>query len=146
MNRLIIAALYLLAGLMLLGFFNSGLALTGPAVVALLLVVVLPAGIATRLLLKQPSAKAVQQRQQDLRMNTIESEILRIARLHQGKLTLVEIVSDLAISTDEAKAAADSLVHKEIADLEITDSGVLVYTFYDLRHLHEKSSARGLLE
>lgn len=146
MNRLIIAALYLLAGLMLLGFFNSGLALTGPAVVALLLVVVLPAGFATRMLLKRPSAQALQQRQQHLRMNTIESEILRIARVHQGKLTLVEIVSDLAISTDEAKAAADSLVHKEIADLEITDSGVLVYTFYDLRHLHEKSSARGLLE
>lgn len=146
MNKLIIAALYLLAALMLLGFFNSGLELTAPAIVALLLVVVLPAGFATRMLLKQPNAKVLQQRQQNLRMNTIESEILRIAQLHQGKLTLVEIVSDLAISTDEAKSAADSLVHKEIADLEITNSGVLVYTFHDLRHLHEKSSARGLLE
>ncbi|HEY0673772.1 MAG TPA: hypothetical protein VGD27_15950 [Longimicrobiales bacterium] len=146
MNKLVIAALYLLAGFMLLGFVNSGLALTGSAIVALLLVVVLPAGFATRMLLSQQNPKALQQRQQNLRMNTIESEILRIAQLHQGKLTLVEIVSDLAISTDEAKSAADSLVHKEIADLEITESGVLVYTFHDLRHLHEKSSARGLLE
>jgi hypothetical protein len=131
---------------MLLGFVNSGLGLSAASIVALLLGVALPAGIATRMVLRRPQAKALEARQHDLRMNTIESEILRIARSHHGRLTLVEIVSELAISSTEAKAAADSLVHKEIADLEITESGVLVYTFHDLRHLHEKSSARGLLE
>ena len=35
---------------------------------------------------------------------------------------------------------------RELAEIEITDSGLLVYTFDDVRRLSEKESARGLLE
>jgi hypothetical protein len=71
---------------------------------------------------------------------------LRIAQSHSGRLTIVEMVAELAIKPEEAKLAVDSLVRQEIADIEITDSGVLVYVFHDIRLLHEKPSARGILE
>jgi hypothetical protein len=138
--------LYLLAAFMLLGFVRSGLVLNVTTIIALLLTVILPAGLATHLLLSRSKTKRVQLHQGELRMRTIEAEILRIAQLHSGRLTIVEIVSGLAIKPEEAKLAVDSLVRQEIADIEITDSGVLVYVFHDIRLLHEKSSARGLLE
>lgn len=147
MNKLTGAILlYVLAAFMLLGFFSSGMQLTASAIFALLITVVLPAGVATRLLIQRNQQPRVEQHKHDLRMRTIEAEILRIAASHKGKLTLVEIVTELAVAPEEAKTAADSLVRQEIADIEITESGVLVYAFHDLKHLHEKSSSRGLLE
>jgi hypothetical protein len=140
------ALLYLLAAFMLLGFVRSGMTMNVTTGIALLLTVVLPAGIATRLLLSRSKAARIQQHQDDLRMRTIEAEVLRIAQLHSGKLTIVEMVAELAITPEEAKLAVDSLVRQEIADIEITKSGVLVYAFHDIRLLHEKSSARGMLE
>jgi hypothetical protein len=143
---LVPAALYGLAGFLSLGFLRSDLGLTLPVLVALGLGVVVPIAVATRLLLAPGRETQRRLRQAGLRQRTIEAEILRIARHHTGKLTLVEIVSELAVTPDEAKTAADSLVHQQLADLEITESGVIVYVFHDIRHLDEKQSARGLLE
>jgi hypothetical protein len=140
------AALYGLAGFLSLGFFRSDLGLTLPVLVALGLGVVVPIAVATRLLLAPGRETQRRERQTELRQRTIEAEVLRIARHHAGKLTLVEIVSELAVTPAEAKTAADSLVHQQLADIEITDSGVIVYVFPDVRHLGEKESARGLLE
>ena len=39
-----------------------------------------------------------------------------------------------------------SLVHQGIADIEVTDSGVLVYAFHDVQKLGEKSSSRDVLD
>lgn len=140
------ALLCLLSAFMLLGFLRADIAPSAATIIAFLLTVLLPAGIATRLLLNRTNTLKVQERQDSLRMRTIEAEILRIAQLNQGKLTIVEMVSQLAVTPDEAKRAADSLARQELADIEITESGVLVYAFRDVRLLHEKPSARGLLE
>ena len=140
------AALYGLAGFLLLGFLRSDLGLTAASVVALGIGVVVPAAIATRLLLRPGREEQRRLKQSDLRQRTIEAEILRIAGHHGGKVTLVEIVRELAVTPEEAKTAADSLVHQQIGDLEITESGVIVYVFHDIRHLGEKESARGVLE
>jgi hypothetical protein len=86
------------------------------------------------------------QKQSELRSRTVEAEVLRIAKPHNGKLTIVEIVTELAITPEEAQTAVDSLVRKQVADIEVTDSGVLVYTFYDIKHLPEKQSSRNILE
>jgi hypothetical protein len=138
--------LYVLAAFMLLGFISSGMPLSASAIAALLITVALPAGIATRMLATRNQQPRIDQHKHDLRMRTIEAEILRIATPHKGKLTLIEMVSELAISPEEAKTAADSLVRQELADIEITESGVLVYAFHDIKHLHEKPSSRGILE
>jgi hypothetical protein len=140
------AALYVLAAFLALGFVRSDAGFTLPTLIALVLGVALPAGIATRMLLNKSGEQTRLQRHAELRLRTVEAEVLRIAKSHDGKLTIVEIVSELAITPDEAKAAVDSLVRQQLADIEVTDSGVLVYAFHDIQHLQEKQSARNILE
>ena len=76
----------------------------------------------------------------------VDAEILRLAMRQQGRLTAVEVASALALPGDEAKNALDALVTREVADLEVTDDGVLVYTFHDARYLDGTSGAKGLLD
>ena len=140
--------LLLLSVFMLYGFMRSSAELSSfGSVVALLITVVVPAaaGIAlgTRHLRR---GRLVESRRDQLRQQTIESEVLRLAGQHGGRLTLVEIVTEMAVSTEAAQQAVDALVHREIADIAVTDSGVLVYTFHDVERIGEKSRARGILE
>ena len=85
-------------------------------------------------------------RRDALRQQTLEAEILRLAGQRGGRLALVEVVTEFAVPTEAAQAALDALVHREIADIAVTDSGVLVYTFHDVERLPEKAKARGILE
>ncbi len=127
------AALLFLAGFMLLGFLRSSAGLGSPtAIFALLVAVGLPAagGIA---LLRGALGGSSRGRMDQLRRQTIEAEILRLAMQHQGRLTVVEVTSALALTGDEAKRALDELERKEVADLDFTDDGVLFYTFHDAK-------------
>ena len=136
-------ALLLLAAFMLFGFTRSALSISGPAtVIALLLTVVAPAmgGIA---LLRRRRQDA---RTLALRQETLEAEVLGLAMRHQGRLTAVEVATEFGLSPEEAKAVLDGLVTREVADLEMTDRGVLVYSFHEARHVGGKHDARGLLD
>ena len=139
-------ALYALGLFLFIGFLGSDAPFTTATLVALLLGVGLPVGIATRMLLNKGDQQRRLQKQSELRSRTVEAEVLRIARAHKGKLTIVEIVTELAITSEEAQAAVDSLVRQQVADIEVTDSGVLVYAFHDIKHLPEKRSSRNILE
>lgn len=140
------AALLLLSALMLLGFARSGASLASPtALFALLITVALPAAAGVALLRGALGGNS-QGRMQQLRRQTIDAEILRLAMRQQGRLTAVEVASALALPGDEAKNALDLLVTREVADLEVTDDGVLVYTFHDARYLDGTSGAKGLLD
>lgn len=139
-------ALLFIAALMLLGFLRSSASLMSPtAIFALLLTVALPAyaGIA---LLRGALGGTSATRMQALRQQTIEAEILKLAMAHQGRLTEVEVASALALPAGEAKLSLDALVAREVADLEITDEGVLVYTFHEARYFEGKRNAGGLLD
>jgi len=138
----------LLSLFMLIGFLRSEATLTGPAtLVALLVTVGLPAVGSVALLAGRVRGRGrLARRREELRRQTVESEILRLAGQHGGKLTAVEAASDMAISPEAAKEALDSLALRELAEIEITDSGVLVYAFRDVQHLAEKSHAKGVLD
>lgn len=140
--------LLLLSLFMLLGFLNSDAALGAPATLAALLVTVaLPAAGGAWLLSGHLGrGRRLAASREHLRVQTMEAEVLRLAREHAGRLTVVEVASDLAVTPETAKQVLDSLVTRQVADLEVTDSGVLVYSFYDVRHLSEKPGARGILD
>jgi hypothetical protein len=140
--------LLLVSAFMLLGFVRSGASFAAlNTMIAVLLVVVLPAVGGVALL---RSANRIERRggarMQQLRQATIEAEILRLAMLNAGRLTTVEVASALSLQPEEAKETLDGLVTREVADLDITDAGVLVYTFHDAKHVADKHSARGLLD
>jgi hypothetical protein len=139
------AALLLVAALMLLGFGRSSAGLASPtALFAVLLTVVLPAagGIA---LLRGSLGGNSKKRMAQLRQQTIDAEILRLAMQHQGRLTAVEVASALALDGAEAKSALDDLVNRQVADLEVSDEGVLIYTFHEARYFGGDQSARDRL-
>lgn len=141
-------ALLLLSLFMLLGFVRSDAALSAPATIAALLITVgLPA--AGGILLMRPRftrGKQLAARREQLRQHTFESEILRLAAQREGRLTTVEVMTEFAIPQDQANALLESLVARELADIEITDSGVVVYAFHDVRHLGDKPRAKGILD
>jgi hypothetical protein len=137
-------ALLVIAALMLLGFARSSASLASPtALFALALVVVLPAagGIA---LLRGSLGRNSAARMAQLRQQTIDAEILRIAMERGGRLTSVEVATTLGLGAGDAKAALDDLVARQVADLEVSDEGVLIYTFHEARYFKgdAKSQAR----
>ena len=139
------AALLLIAALMLLGFARSSAGLGSPtALFALLLTVALPAagGIA---LLRGSLGGHSKARMVQLRQQTIDAEILRLAMQHQGRLTAVEVASALALDGADAKSALDDLVNRQVADLEVSDEGVLIYIFHDARYFDGDRAAKGRL-
>jgi hypothetical protein len=141
-------ALLLLALVMLYGFARSEVAPSAPATIAaLLLTVALPGGIGLALIRSHLGrGRRLAGSRDELRRRTVDAELLRLAERHGGRLTVVEVVRDLALPPEEAKAALDAMHARELAELEITDSGVIVYAFHDVRRLGEKDSARGLLD
>jgi hypothetical protein len=148
-NRLVAAAgLALVALFMLAGFFNSSLDLgSGTAVVALLLTVGLPAAGAALLARGHYAERSrLSGRKAALRQHTIDAEILKLAARHAGQLTAVEVASELSMTPESAAEALKELGIRGQAEVEVTDDGVLVYSFYDIRHLGGKSTARGVLD
>jgi len=138
-------ALFVLAGLMLVGFVRSDATLAAPAtIVALLLTTVAPAigGIA---LLRGGDTKR-SRRLDQLRDQTIDAEILRLAVSEGGRLTAVEVATALTLTPEAAKDKLDALVHRDVADIAVTERGVVVYTFHDAKHLGGKSDAKGVLD
>ena len=117
------------------------------AVFALLITVVLPAAGGLALVSGRVRAGGrIGARRDELRHQTLEAELLRLAGRHAGRVTIVEAVSELAVTPEEAKEALDALAVRGLADFEVTDSGVVVYVFHDIQHIDEKHESRGLLE
>lgn len=149
MSKLLAAGgLAALALFMLLGFLASDAALGAPATLAALaLTVGLPAAGAGLLLRSHRAERArLGGRRAQLRQKTLDAEILRLAGEHGGRLTAVEVATHLAITPEEAGEALAGLTTRGHAEIEVTDAGLLVYNFYDVRHLGGKSSAKGVLD
>lgn len=149
MGRVVGAIALLFVSLfMLLGFMRSSASLAAPStIVALLLTVGLPAvGAAALLAGRFRGGRRLTARREQLRLQTIDAEILRLAEQHAGKLTVVEVVSALAVTPEAAKNALDGFHTRELAEIEITDSGVLVYVFHDVQRLKEKAFSKGVLD
>jgi hypothetical protein len=141
-------ALLALAGFMLLGFLRSNAEPGAPATIAALLVTIaLPALGGIALLTKRfRGSGRLAERREMLRQQTYESEILRLAAQRQGRLTVVELVTEFAITPEKANELLESLMVRQLADVEVTDSGVVVYVFHDVKNLGDKPRARGILD
>ena len=149
MGRLVgSVALLALALFVVLGFFRSG---ADPFALRTLFALFIAAGLPAAgggLLLARHFGvgRRIEHRREELRRDTLEAEILKMAGRHGGRLTAVEVAGELAVPTTTAEELLNELMAREMAEIEVTDSGLLVYTFHDVRHLSEKEAARGLLE
>ncbi len=140
--------LLVLSLFMLLGFVRSGAdGITAAEAIAALIVVVAPA-VTGGMLLRAHFGRdrLIAQNKADLRQRTLAAEVLRLAGTQGGKLTIVEVVTAFAITPDQAKEVMDGLARDGLADFQVTDAGVIVYDFQDVRRIGDKSSAKGILE
>jgi hypothetical protein len=136
-------ALLALAGFMLLGFLRSSAGLGSPSTIAALLIVVVLPAVAGFTLLRGGPNRA---RLAELRERTIEAEVLRMAAQQGGRLTAVEVAAALALPPESAKQTLDSLVERDLADIGVSDEGVVVYVLHDYKHLGSKHTTKGLLD
>jgi predicted DNA-binding transcriptional regulator len=132
---------------MLLGFFNADVGSGIARALAFLVGVGIP-GAAGVVLLTQHygTGKRLAVGREELKRKTQEAELLRMAGEREGRLTVVEVVRELAMSQEEAEAVLRSLVERGVSEVEVTDRGLLVYAFPDVRLLGEKHTGRGVLD
>ena len=148
MGRLIGGCCLIAVGLfVLLGFTQADVQGGLATIVALLIGAGLPVAGGAWLIAGHFGAGRVRgERREALRRETLEAEVLRLAGRHSGRLTAVEVAGELAVSPAAAEEALHALALRKVADLRITDSGVLVYVFHDVLHAPEKDQARRLLD
>ena len=132
---------------MLAGVLRADLAFGASGITAFLLTVGLPAVGAGLLLRSHLNDRRLGSGARDaIRAQTFRSEILRLASRKGGKLTVAEVIAELAIPKATAESALEALHLEELAEIEITESGMLVYEFPDIRRLGEKGGAKGVLD
>jgi len=68
-----------------------------------------------------------------------EQEVLRMAALSGGKLTITEVAIRMNISVDEAKITLEGLSKKGAMEIEITAAGGLVYALSNFLTAEEKN-------
>ena len=58
-----------------------------------------------------------------------ERRVLGVAEREQGRVTVLEVASRCDLTAGEAKALLDDLVLRKVAQLHVSEEGVLVYIF-----------------
>jgi hypothetical protein len=136
------------AGFMLIGFAASTRPSTPLVTAVALAVTVGIPGIAGGYLLRQHfrGQAPLSKRQDQLRRETWEAELLRLAEEHGGKLTVVEATRALAIGSEEVTSTLEGMAVRGLAEMEVTDDGLLVYAFPDLKRLAGKATAKNILD
>lgn len=141
-------ALIAVALFMLMGFFNVSRPLSAPAAIATLLFTVGLPGAAGLALLRSHFAarRSLVRRREELRRQTQEAEVLKLAQEHCGKLTVVEVAARLALPATTVEELLAGLHERGLAEIELTDAGLIVYTFPDVQKLPGKGTSRDVLE
>ena len=74
-----------------------------------------------------------------------ESRIVHLAEGKGGRLTVIEVVGELGLGVEKAEAFFADLVARDLADVEMTDSGLTVYVFRDILKLKDKGTSHDVL-
>ena len=133
-------ALIALALFMLLGFFTADLSI-GARVITFLVLVVLPAVAGGLLVRSYFRGKGdSRERMEQLRRQTQEAEILRLAREKGGKLTVADVVTQTALDADTVEDRLMSLTTQGFAEIDPSESGSIVYSFSGLDAARDKEA------
>lgn len=140
-------ALIAVASFMLLGFFNASPVSAPAAIATLLFTVGLPGAAGVALLHSYVSGRRdLVNRREQLRRQTQEAEILKLAQERLGKLTVVEVTTQLALPATTVEELLAGLHERGLAEIELTEDGLIVYAFPDVQKLPGKSTSRDVLE
>ena len=116
-------ALLLLSLFMLLGYIRADLPAEASARLLFFLFFVLAPALGGALLLRSWFTRRgrLKSRRERLRQQTLESEVLKLAREREGSLTVLDLVTELGISREEAGSVLDSFAVQGMAETEISE-------------------------
>lgn len=77
--------------------------------------------------------KALQDAEKALRAKR-EKEVIQLAQQTNGRVSIPEIVAGTSMNTIEADQLMREMVEKGYVDMKVTDSGVIIYEFYEIAH------------
>jgi hypothetical protein len=80
--------------------------------------------------------KALLDKQKTLQVER-EKEVIRLAQQKGGHLSIPEIVAGTSMSTVEADQIMREMTEKGYVDMQVTDSGVIIYEFYEIAHRNQ---------
>ena len=79
-----------------------------------------------------------------LRYRRQQNRVVRLARQRGGRLTVTETAADTGLTVEEAAEILKRLADGGVVEVEITDSGLIVYRFPEVLFAHEKHWSRGV--
>ena len=134
--------LLLLSLFMFVGYLRADYPADAAARLLFFVVFVLAPAVGGALLLRSwfTRRKDLRKRKDRLRRQTLESEVLKLARERAGSLTVFDLVTELGVSREEAGSVLDHFAVYGVAEIEISESGVINYTFTEVRNLAERQS------
>lgn len=74
--------------------------------------------------------------QQQSRCALQEKEILRLAQEKGGRLAVPDVVVGTSLSSAEAETVMREMSARGLADMQVTDAGIIVYEFYEIANRH----------
>ena len=73
-----------------------------------------------------------------------QNRVVRLAHKRNGRLTVTETAADTGLTVEEAAEILKRLADGGFVEVEITDSGLIVYRFPEVLFAHEKQWSRGV--
>ena len=140
MKKLVIGGVLIFVGaFMLLGFAvnlsEKSFAIDIGDIVAFLLLSAAPISIGSIIVRSHFTGKRrLLEAEQKTLYEQREREILRLAHQKRGRLTIPEIAVATSMNTEEADKMMREMTAKGYVDMQVTDSGVIVYEFYEIAH------------
>jgi hypothetical protein len=89
-------------------------------------------------------AKRLDAAAQLVRYRRQQNRIVRLAREHGGRLTVTEAAADSGFTVEETAEILKKLSDGGFVEIEVTDSGLMVYRFPEVLYGHEKHWSRGI--
>jgi hypothetical protein len=79
-----------------------------------------------------------------IRYRRQQNRVVRLARDRGGRLTVTEAAADTGLTVEEAAEILKRMADGGYVELEVTDSGLMVYRFPEILYAHEKHWSRGV--
>ena len=73
-----------------------------------------------------------------------QNRVVRLAQKRNGRLTVTETAADTGLTVEEASEILKRLADGGFVEVEITDSGLIVYRFPEVLFAHEKHWSQGV--
>lgn len=89
-------------------------------------------------------AKRLDAAAQLVRYRRQQNRLVRLAREQGGRLTVTDAAADANLTVEEAEEILKRLADGGYVEIEVTDSGLMVYRFPEIIYAHEKHWSRGV--